>query len=45
MSAEAPLLQTESTTLGQDLNTKAVADLPLGGQRVFTFWRASRRAF
>lgn len=37
VSAEAPLLQTESTTLGQDLNTKAVADLPLGGQRVFTY--------
>ena len=37
VSAEAPLLQTESTTLGQDLSTKAVADMPLGGQRVFTF--------
>ena len=37
VSAEAPLLQTESTTLGQDLNTRAVADLPLGGQRVFTY--------
>jgi len=37
VTAEAPVLQTESTTLGQDLNTKAVSDLPLGGQRVFTY--------
>ena len=37
VSAESPLLQTESTTLGQDLDKKALADLPLGGQRVFTF--------
>ena len=37
VSAQAPLLQTESTTLGADLNTKSVTQLPLGGQRVFTF--------
>jgi hypothetical protein len=37
VSAEAPVLQTESTTLGQDLNNKTVAELPLGGQRVFTY--------
>ncbi len=37
VSAEAPLLQTESTTLGADLNMKAVSQLPLGGQRVFAF--------
>src|SRR3974390_1020019 len=36
-SAQAPLLQTESTTLGAALNSKSVADLPLGGQRVFSF--------
>jgi Carboxypeptidase regulatory-like domain/TonB dependent receptor len=37
VSAEAPLLQTETTTLGADLNSKAVSELPLGGQRIFTF--------
>ncbi|HZT37906.1 MAG TPA: carboxypeptidase regulatory-like domain-containing protein [Bryobacteraceae bacterium] len=37
VSAEAPLLQTESTTLGADLNSKTVSQLPLGGQRTFTF--------
>ncbi len=37
VSAQAPILQTESTTLGADLNTRAVTSLPLGGQRVFTY--------
>jgi hypothetical protein len=37
VSAEAPLLQTESTTLGADLNAKGMSDLPLGGQRTFSF--------
>ena len=37
VSAQAPMLQTESTTLGADLNTKTVTQLPLGGQRTFTF--------
>ena len=37
VSAQAPLLQTESTTLGQDLDKRALADMPLGGQRVFTY--------
>jgi len=37
VSAQAPILQTESTTLGADLNTKAVTQLPLGGQRTFTY--------
>jgi hypothetical protein len=37
VSAEAPLLQTETTTLGANLNRRAVSELPLGGQRIFTF--------
>ena len=37
VSETLPILQTESTTLGADLNTKTVSSLPLGGQRVFTF--------
>jgi hypothetical protein len=37
VSAQAPLLQTESTTLGADLSSKTVSQLPLGGQRTFTF--------
>lgn len=37
VTSEAPLLQTESTTLGADLNSKSMSDLPLGGQRTFSF--------
>jgi hypothetical protein len=37
VTAQAPLLQTESTTLGADLNSSSMSQLPLGGQRVFTF--------
>ncbi len=37
VSALAPLLQTESTTLGADLGKKVVTELPLGGQRTFSF--------
>jgi hypothetical protein len=37
ISAEAPLLQTENTTLGANLNSQSVSQLPLGGQRIFTF--------
>jgi hypothetical protein len=37
VNAEAPLLQTESTELGAHLDSNAVAELPLGGQRVFTY--------
>jgi len=37
VSAEAPLLQTESTALGATMNEKAMSELPLGGQRTFTF--------
>jgi hypothetical protein len=37
VSAAAPLLQTESPTIGANLNTAQVTGLPLGGQRTFTF--------
>ena len=37
VTAEAPLLQTESTTLGADLSAKGMSELPLGGQRTFSF--------
>jgi hypothetical protein len=37
VSGSAPLLQTESANQGADLNTAAVSDLPMGGQRVFAF--------
>jgi hypothetical protein len=33
VAAEAGLLQTESTQVGADLNTKMVTDVPLGGTR------------
>ena len=35
--AAAPLLQTESTVQGANLNTSEVSELPLGGQRTFTY--------
>jgi hypothetical protein len=37
VEASAPLLQTESTTIGSDINTRSVASLPLGGQRKAAF--------
>jgi hypothetical protein len=37
ITAAAPLLQTETTTLGNTMNSKVVSELPLGGQRKFTF--------
>ncbi|HLJ45248.1 MAG TPA: carboxypeptidase-like regulatory domain-containing protein [Bryobacteraceae bacterium] len=37
VQAAAPLLQTETTSQGADLNVAAVSELPLGGQRIFTF--------
>ena len=37
VSAVAPLLKTEDATLGADLNSKALGELPLGGQRTFAF--------
>ena len=35
--ASTPLLQTESTIIGQNLGSKQVSELPLGGQRTFTY--------
>jgi len=37
VSAAAPLLETESTTIGTDISTRSVVDLPLGGQRRINF--------
>ena len=37
VTAAAPLLQTESPVIGQNLNSAQVTELPLGGQRTFTF--------
>ena len=37
VTAAAPLLQTETTTQGADLNSSEMSQLPLGGQRIFTF--------
>jgi hypothetical protein len=37
VAAEAPLLQTESAAQGANINMAGVTQLPLGGQRVFTF--------
>jgi len=37
ITALAPLLQTENTTLGQTMQARQVSELPLGGQRKFTF--------
>jgi hypothetical protein len=37
VTAAAPLLQTESPAIGENLNAAQVSELPLGGQRTFTF--------
>ena len=37
VTAGAPLLQAESTIIGADLSSKSVSELPLGGQRTFSF--------
>jgi hypothetical protein len=37
VAATAPLLQTENTAQGANVNMAAVTQLPLGGQRTFTF--------
>src|SRR3989442_9929901 len=36
ITAQAPVLQTESTTLGANLSSRSLSELPLGGQRIFT---------
>src|ERR1700730_11952510 len=37
VAAEAPILQTESTALGATLNSQTLSEIPLGGQRIFSF--------
>ncbi len=37
VTADAPLLQTESTQVGSALNSKTMTDAPLGGQRNFAY--------
>jgi len=37
VTASAPLLQTESTQVGAALSSKTLTDVPLGGQRNFTY--------
>lgn len=37
VTAAAPLLQTETPVIGANLNSQAMSELPLGGQRTFTF--------
>ena len=37
VEAAAPLLQTESPALGETLNSAQMTEMPLGGQRTFTF--------
>ncbi len=37
VTAAAPLLQTESPAIGENLNASQMTELPLGGQRTFTF--------
>src|SRR5437588_4711372 len=37
VAAAAPLLQTESTQVGANINSKTLTDVPLGGQRNFAY--------
>jgi hypothetical protein len=37
VTSAAPLLQTENTALGNTMQARQVSELPLGGQRKFTF--------
>jgi len=41
INSVAPLLQTENTTLGVTIQAKSMSELPLGGQRKFTFLATS----
>src|SRR5262249_15161954 len=38
VAAEAPLLQSETAVLGNAMTSKSITELPLGGQRIFTFF-------
>ncbi len=38
ITGAAPVLQTESTIIGQAVNARNVSELPLGGQRKFTYF-------
>jgi hypothetical protein len=37
VAAESAILQTENTALGASLNAQKLSEIPLGGQRVFSF--------
>ncbi len=37
VTAQAPLLQTDSPAIGENLNSDQISQTPLGGQRVFTY--------
>ena len=37
VTAAAPLLQTESTSVGASINSKTLSEVPLGGQRNFAY--------
>lgn len=37
VTAQAPLLETESARLGAEVSARGMSDLPLGGQRTFSF--------
>src|SRR5689334_15780568 len=37
VQATAPLLQTETTRLGATINSSEMSQMPLGGQRIFTY--------
>src|SRR5439155_8828910 len=37
VTESAPLLQTESTVIGKNINSRQASELPIGGTRKFTF--------